>query len=182
MSKKLKIALAISFSIVFFYSFIIDKEANKKHYAETITAADLKTHLSIIASDAYEGRETGKKGQHMTAEYLAAQFKSYGIPELSIGGYFQNVPLVLLLAGGGIIKTANQTFSFGNDFYYTSSVDEQQVKTEKIVFKKGDHLISFFLFLEFSKRAVNIDNKTAAFSIFKAELNSTHPRNLFAEI
>ncbi|MBK7649458.1 MAG: hypothetical protein IPJ20_00185 [Flammeovirgaceae bacterium] len=32
-------------------------------YAATITEADLKENLTIIASDALEGRETGKRGQ-----------------------------------------------------------------------------------------------------------------------
>ena len=44
-----------------------DKTAMK--YAKTITAEDLKAHLSILASDEYEGRETGQKGQKMAAEY-----------------------------------------------------------------------------------------------------------------
>lgn len=156
MSKKLKLIIAISFSIVFFYSFVEDKEAIKKSYAETITAADLKTHLSIIASDFYEGRETGKKGQHMTAEYLATQFKSFGIPELSTGGYFQNVPLVQQLVGGGVIKTESQDFSFGNDFYYTSGTDEQQLKTEKIVF--AGYGIEDSLFHDYEK--VDVSGKT----------------------
>ncbi|MDW7695502.1 M28 family peptidase [Flammeovirgaceae bacterium SG7u.111] len=46
-----------------------------KKYAETIKASDLKKHLEIIASDEYEGRETGEKGQKMAAEYIVNQFK-----------------------------------------------------------------------------------------------------------
>ena len=40
------------------------------HYASTITEADLRTHLTILASDAFEGRETGMKGQKMAARYI----------------------------------------------------------------------------------------------------------------
>ena len=36
-----------------------------KKYADQITGADLKEYLSIIASDALEGRETGTRGQKM---------------------------------------------------------------------------------------------------------------------
>ncbi len=32
-------------------------------YLNTITAADLKTHLQIVASDEMKGRETGSVGQ-----------------------------------------------------------------------------------------------------------------------
>ena len=38
--------------------------------ANTILAEDLKTHLYIIASDEFEGRNTGEPGQKMAAEYL----------------------------------------------------------------------------------------------------------------
>ena len=44
-------------------------------YAETITKEDLNKHLSVLASDEYEGRETGKKGQKMAAEYIYKQFQ-----------------------------------------------------------------------------------------------------------
>lgn len=127
-------ALLLTSGILLFAFSEVDDEAAKRKYAETITAADLKTHLSIIASDEYEGRETGKKGQHMTAEYLAAQFKSFGIPELPAGGYYQDVPLLQLRAGGGSVKTATQAFSFGNDFYYMGGTDDQQVHIENFVF------------------------------------------------
>src|SRR5690349_11074764 len=48
-------------------------------YAATITAADLSKHLNIIASDEYEGRDTGEKGQKMAAEYISKQFKEDGL-------------------------------------------------------------------------------------------------------
>lgn len=48
-------------------------------YATTITAADLSKHLNIIASDEYEGRNTGEKGQKMAAEYISNQFKADGL-------------------------------------------------------------------------------------------------------
>ena len=39
-------------------------------YSKTILKKDLEKHLTIIASDSLEGRETGKKGQKIAAEYL----------------------------------------------------------------------------------------------------------------
>lgn len=43
-------------------------------YASTISADDLKKHLSIIASPEMEGRETGQNGNERAASYLAKQF------------------------------------------------------------------------------------------------------------
>ena len=54
-----------------------DKQAIK--YAKTITIDDLKERLNILAADEYEGRETGKRGQKMAAEYIAAKFKEFGL-------------------------------------------------------------------------------------------------------
>ncbi|WP_078063196.1 M28 family peptidase [Solirubrum puertoriconensis] len=49
------------------------------NYANTITQDDLRKHLTVLASDAYEGRETGEKGQRMAADYLAKQFAALGL-------------------------------------------------------------------------------------------------------
>jgi hypothetical protein len=45
-------------------------------YSNTITAKDLEKHLKIIASDKYQGRETGEKGLEMAADYISKEFKS----------------------------------------------------------------------------------------------------------
>lgn len=67
-------------------------------YAATITGAELKQHLEVLASDAYMGRDTGKEGQKMAAAYLRERFASYGIGPLSLtgveGGYNQSFELV----------------------------------------------------------------------------------------
>ena len=63
-------------------------------YAETITQADLKKHLTIIASAEMEGRETGTEGQRKAAAYIESQFKEIGLkyPE-ALKGYQQYYPL-----------------------------------------------------------------------------------------
>lgn len=60
--------------------------------SRTITGSDMKSHLSILASDEYEGRETGTPGNEKAAAYIAKQLKEMGIPPLqSTGDYFQPV-------------------------------------------------------------------------------------------
>ena len=44
-------------------------------YSKVITPERGKVHLSILASDEFEGRETGKKGAWMAADYIKKQFK-----------------------------------------------------------------------------------------------------------
>ena len=78
----------IACSILFLFVFSPFAQAQQKvqkqdslltNYLKYIDEADMKKHLSILASDEYEGRETGEKGQKMAAEYLVQQYKSFGI-------------------------------------------------------------------------------------------------------
>ncbi len=65
----------------------------------SITAADLKAHLSLLASPALEGRESTERGGAVTEEYVAAEFGKYGLKPLGPeGSYFQAVPLLRYLA------------------------------------------------------------------------------------
>lgn len=62
-------------------------------YMATITAAELKTHLYIVASDEMEGRETGSAGQKKAGQYLIRQYQSNGIPyPEGAKDYYQPVP------------------------------------------------------------------------------------------
>jgi len=100
MKKLLFICLSLSFifcgnsdSITEYYdsSEIITGEIAIQ-YSKTITPEDLKTHLYIIASDEFEGRDTGEPGQKLAAEYLKDFYKSHNIAS-PLGGddYFQDI-------------------------------------------------------------------------------------------
>ena len=58
-------------------------------YSKTILKKDLEKHLTFLASDSLEGRETGKKGQKIAAEYLKKHFINIGIPPYKKNKYFQ---------------------------------------------------------------------------------------------
>ena len=88
-------------------------------YATTITTADLSKHLNIIASDAYEGRETGEKGQKMAAEYIANQFKADGLtgPVKSGNPYYQTFNLEKTYWEPGYVTVDGKRYTFLTDFY-----------------------------------------------------------------
>src|SRR5438270_7787175 len=54
-----------------------------------ISADSLRGHLSFIASDALEGRNTPSRGLDLAAEYIAAQFRRAGLEPAGDDGYFQ---------------------------------------------------------------------------------------------
>lgn len=67
---------------------------NNTTYANTITVNDVKKHIFTLASDEFEGRETGEKGQKMAAKYLAEQYASFGIKKYPKSkSYFQKIPI-----------------------------------------------------------------------------------------
>jgi hypothetical protein len=70
------------------------KMADPSEFASSITSDELKTLLYKYASDEFEGRNTGEKGQKMAVEYLKSQYKEMAIAS-PLGGddYFQEVPL-----------------------------------------------------------------------------------------
>lgn len=68
-------------------------------YKKTISEEDLKTHLTIIASDEMEGRETGSAGQKKAGLYMIEQYKSNGVPyPKGAENYYQKVPATYLNA------------------------------------------------------------------------------------
>jgi hypothetical protein len=84
--KKLAILLLLGSTAQVF----AQKVAKPDAYAKSITAADAKKHLYVIASPEMGGRETGTEGQHKAAAYIETYFQQLGLqPGSSIG--FQQV-------------------------------------------------------------------------------------------
>ncbi|AFM04436.1 putative aminopeptidase [Bernardetia litoralis DSM 6794] len=69
------------------------KDSLLANYLKYIDEVDMKKHLSILASDEYEGRNTGEKGQKMAAKYLANRFKELGLTAPVNGSYLQKFEL-----------------------------------------------------------------------------------------
>jgi len=58
-----------------------------------ISADSLRGHLSFIASDLLEGRNTPSRGLDLAAEYIAAQFRRAGLEPIGDDGYFQTATM-----------------------------------------------------------------------------------------
>lgn len=56
---------------------------------DAVSASSLKGHLSFIASDLLEGRQTPSAGLDIAAEYIAAQFRRAGLKPGVGNSYFQ---------------------------------------------------------------------------------------------
>ena len=67
--------------------------------APAIDGQAVLEHTKILASDEYEGRKPGTKGEELTVAYISGEFGKAGVePGNPDGTYFQNVPLVGITA------------------------------------------------------------------------------------
>ncbi len=104
-------------------------------YASTITSDELKEMLYTYASDEFEGRETGEKGQKMAVEYLKEQYMTMGIPS-PLGGddYFQEVPLEKQQVAEAILSVNGTAFNSFEDQIVTVVSKSMSVSNEDIVY------------------------------------------------
>lgn len=104
-------------------------------YANTITAEDLKKHLYTYASDEFEGRETGTRGQKKAVEYLSSNYKNFGIAHPSnLENYYQPVPLVMNKPPKATLTFGNETWSVGTDFIPVGSSSDVILENTSVVF------------------------------------------------
>jgi hypothetical protein len=79
------------------FSAMAQKNPDAVKFSETINKDRAYSHLSILASDEYEGRNTAQKGGWMAAEYIKKQFQSFGLKGPVKGSsdpFYQHVGLV----------------------------------------------------------------------------------------
>jgi Zn-dependent M28 family amino/carboxypeptidase len=102
---------------------------------ETITPDGLLAHIKVLASDEFEGRAPGSKGEDLSVEYITDQFKKIGLkPGNPDGTYTQEVPLA------GIKSEPRMSFVIGDktvdvkyqdDFVASSARLQPEIKIEK---------------------------------------------------
>ena len=105
-------------------------------YANSITGAGLKKHLTIIAGEDFEGRETGTEGQRKAAVYIESQFKALGLkPAAALKGYQQFYPLYQDSLQETLLSINGKPAEFGKDFVAPLNLNETgKFKGKKIVF------------------------------------------------
>ena len=105
--------------------------------AEGITSRDLRQHLNTLASDEFEGRETGTPGNEKAAAYIADQFKAMGIPPVVDGNsYFQEVAFKWSRWEEIELQVNDKDYRHGWDFigFPTRNTSQVAIKTREVVF------------------------------------------------
>ncbi len=77
-----------------------------ENYANTITEQELKELLYVYASDYFEGRDTGTKGQRLATDFLRTFYKHQGIPQAEgTQDYYQ--PAIMMTRRGDTLVSEN---------------------------------------------------------------------------
>src|SRR5437879_6104226 len=115
-------------------------ELKLKPALDAITPDGLLAHIKVLASDEFEGRAPGTKGEELSVKYISDQFKAIGLnPGNPDGSYTQEVPLT------GIKSVPKMSFTLGSnttelkypDDYVASSArlqNEIKIDNSDIVF------------------------------------------------
>lgn len=109
------------FILLFAYSSVTEAQSNTE-YAKLITAGGLRDHLTILASDALEGRATGSRGQKMAAAFIRHHFQTIGLQPPVSGSYYQRFLLykaipgeTYFIAGGKRFRNFKEMVYYGRD-------------------------------------------------------------------
>ena len=98
-----------------------------RRYAATITAADLEKHLRVLASDEYEGRETGQKGQKMAAAYIAKDFAANGLAGPVAGSaddpHYQHFELTRTVWADVALEVKGRKLEYLKDYFPVGAAD-----------------------------------------------------------
>jgi Zn-dependent M28 family amino/carboxypeptidase len=102
---------------------------------EAITPDGLLAHIKVLASDEFEGRAPGTKGEELSVKYISDQFKKIGLkPGNPDETYTQEVPLA------GIKSEPRMSFTIGDktidlkypdDFVASSARLQPEIKVDK---------------------------------------------------
>src|SRR5919197_1082563 len=116
--------------------FAVDELALRlKPALDVITPDALLAHIKVLASDEFEGRAPGSKGEELSIKYISDQFKSIGLkPGNPDGSYTQEVPLAGITSephlSFAIANKSPMDLKFADDFVATSARLQSEIKID----------------------------------------------------
>jgi len=102
---------------------------------ETITPDGLLAHIKVLASDEFEGRSPGTKGEDLSVKYITDEFKKLGLkPGNPDGTYTQEVPLAGIKSEprmSFVTRDKTMDLKYPDDFVASSARLQPEIKIEK---------------------------------------------------
>jgi len=124
-------------------------------YADLITTDDLKDNLSVIASDALEGRYTGSRGQKMAAAFINSYFETIGLAGPVNGSHYMPIELSSSSPGDIYLKVGTNHYNnFNEIIYFGQSGSGGEISLEAVFAGKATD--ADFAYLDVKDKAVVI--------------------------
>jgi Zn-dependent M28 family amino/carboxypeptidase len=102
---------------------------------EAITPDGLLAHIKVLASDEFEGRAPGSKGEDLSIKYITDEFKKIGLkPGNPDGTYTQEVPLAGIKSEprmSFVIGDKTMELKYPDDFVASSARLQPEIEIEK---------------------------------------------------
>ena len=130
--KKIR-AIIICFLLSFSFSYA------QTTFDEKQVTQKLKNHITILASDAFEGRETGTNGEHLAYDYIIAQFKDIGLEPKGAREFLQPFPFTkeTVIGEKTFLKLNEKDFKPKEDFFPLAYSANASAKGEVVNVKYG---------------------------------------------
>lgn len=161
-----RIILTINYSLLAIACVAQNIDTIAVRFSKYISAEGMKKNLTVLASDEYEGRETGQKGQAMAAEYITNYYKDLGIPPLTNlkEGYQQSYPLAVYNPPELKLTINKKAFKQTTDYYSWANITgDTNITISDIEF--CGYGINTFVYNDYDK----IDVKNKAVMILNGE-------------
>ncbi len=148
-----------------------------------IDGAQLVEQISTLASDEFEGRAPGTRGEALTLEYLQQQFKKLGLePGNPDGTYLQAVPLVGI-SSHPTLSYGGKQLKFGDDYIAWTARPEPNldINDSELVFVGYGVQAPEFKWDDY--KGANLKGKTLVMLINDPPVpDPKHPRQLDANV
>ncbi|MEN8248770.1 MAG: M28 family peptidase [Bacteroidota bacterium] len=130
--------ILIQILVAFFFFSAKGQVDQANQYATTITQQELKELLTIIASDALEGRDTGSRGQKMAAAFLEEEFKTIGlkpvVPHNNNFSYRQSFVLEKYEEEAIYLHIKDKRFSLSDNILYKGKLNMSEPISSEVMY------------------------------------------------
>ncbi len=104
-------------------------------FSAAINAADFAEMVKTLASDEFEGRSPGSKGEELTVNYIRDQMQRIGLQPGNGDSWFQDVPMTETTADESTVLTLTQggktrELKFGTDMVVGTRTGQTEVKVD----------------------------------------------------
>lgn len=164
---------AFAFSFLFIVSLCL--QAQPPAVNEQAVKDSLKKHITILAHDSLEGRETGTAGEEKAYRYLSQQFRKLGLLAAGSQDYLQPFTFTarILMGKNNNMVLNGKKFSPGKDFYPLAYSANASVKAD--VIKAGYGIIAPDLNHN-DYEGKNVKGKIVMLEISSPEGNNPHSK------